>query len=146
MDQKYRVKITNSNINIHDSILFCQDSKCGAIVTFTGTTRDNFMDKQVKTLSYECFEEMALNEMLSICEEANNAFPGCHKIYLEHKLGEVPVKEISVVCTVSSEHREEGFECCKWIMSELKKRVPIWKKEVFIDNSSIWKENKEYFD
>ena len=120
------------------------DEKGGAIVTFDGTTRNNFENKQVLTLSYECYNEMALLEMYKICEESYNLFKGILKIALLHSTNEVPVKKISVICSVSSEHRKEAFLACEYIMEQLKGRVPIWKKEIYSDGDSEWKENKEF--
>ncbi len=109
-----------------------KDRECGAVVLFIGTARDLSDGKEVLYLEYEAYEEMAKKEIEMICEDAKERF-GLRKITVLHKLGRVDPEEISVIVGVSSKHRKEGFEGCKYIMDRIKERVPIWKKEVFKD-------------
>jgi molybdopterin synthase catalytic subunit len=143
---KIKVKITDEELSHDEAVEFCKSDKAGSVLFFLGTTRDNFENKEVVTLSYECYKDMALSELYSLSEEAFNKFPDCLKIYISHRIGEVKIKEVSIVCAVSSVHRVESFECCKWLMDEIKAKVPIWKKEIFNDQSYIWKENKENYN
>ncbi len=122
------------------------DEKGGAIVTFDGITRNNFENKEVITLSYECCKDMAISEMHNICKEVFSNFKGILKVALLHANNEVGVKGLSVICSVTGEHRTEAFQGCEYIMKELKGRVPIWKKEIYSDGDSEWKENKEYLN
>ncbi len=85
---------------------------------------------------------MALSEMKKICENALTN-KGILKVALIHRLGVVPVKEASVICVVSSEHRKEGYSVNEEMMYQLKKSVPIWKKEIYNDGNGQWKENSE---
>jgi len=109
-----------------------KDSGCGAVILFIGTARDLSEGKEVLYLEYEAYEEMAKKEIERICEDAKRKF-GLKKVVVLHKLGRVEPGEIAVIVGVSSEHRKEGFEGCKYIMDRIKERVPIWKKEVFKD-------------
>ena len=137
--------LTTDKLNVHDISEFVKSPKAGAVVSFEGTTRDNFESKHVQELSYECYSEMALSEMNNLCSEALQKFPEIIKVALVHRTDTVPVGEVSVVCSASSAHRADAFKACEYIMMELKARVPIWKKEVYSDQSAEWKENKEQY-
>ncbi len=143
------VELTNNEIDINDIVNKCKDSKSGGICIYIGTTRNFYEDeagkKDVVTLSYEADEELALMEMNNICEEAIDKFGGI-KATLVHRLGEVGVEGVSIVCCLSTKHRKEAFEGCEWMMRDLKKRVPIFKKEIYSSGESTWKENSENFD
>ena len=106
----------------------------GAVVTFLGTTRNNFQGKPVLTLEYEAFEEMALKKMEEIREEIQGEF-SIEDIAISHRIGSVPIGQISLVVAVASPHRKEAFLACHKAVDRVKEIVPIWKKEVFEDGS-----------
>ena len=106
----------------------------GAVVTFLGTTRNNFEGKQVLTLEYEAFEEMALKKMEEIRQELQAEF-SIEDIAICHRIGNVAIGEISLVVAVASPHRKEAFLACHQAVDRVKEIVPIWKKEVFEDGS-----------
>ncbi|XP_005181204.1 molybdopterin synthase catalytic subunit [Musca domestica] len=116
---------------------------CGAISLFVGTTRDNFEDKKVVSLEYEAYEPMAIKEMESICGQLRQNWSDIVNIAIFHRLGLVPVSEASVVIAVSSPHRKTALDAVSMAIEELKKRVPIWKKEKYEGDEGSWKENKE---
>jgi len=88
---------------------------------------------------------MAKKEMASICHEVRQRWPDVRNIAMYHRLGLVPVKEASVVIAISSPHRKSSLEALPFALDELKKSVPVWKKEYYKDalNTSEWKENPE---
>ena len=106
----------------------------GAVVTFLGTTRDNFEGKRVLTLEYEAFEEMALKKLEEIRQELKAEF-NIEDIAISHRIGRVDIGQISLVVAVSSPHRKEAFFACHKAVDRLKETVPIWKKEVYEDGS-----------
>ncbi len=106
----------------------------GAVVTFLGTTRNNFEGKQVLSLEYEAYEEMALKKLGEVREELQAKF-GLEEIAISHRIGTVPIGEISLVVAVASPHRKEAFQACQAAVDRIKEIVPIWKKEVFQDGS-----------
>ena len=112
---------------------------CGAVVLFMGTTRDHHEGRRVVRLAYECYERMALPALERLEREARerHAIEGCVVI---HRLGEVPPSEASVAVVVTAHHRGAAFEACRWLMDELKRSVPIWKKERFADGGDAWVE------
>ena len=106
----------------------------GAVVTFLGTTRNNFQGKRVLTLEYEAFEEMALKKMGEIRKEIQGEF-SIEDIAISHRIGSVPIGQISLVVAVASPQRKEAFLACHKAVDRVKEIVPIWKKEVFEDGS-----------
>ena len=111
----------------------CQDTN-GAVVTFLGTTRNNFEGKRVLHLEYEAYEAMALKKLEEIRHEVMAEF-GIQDVAVAHRIGAVPIGEISLVVAVASPHRQEAFLACHQLVDRLKETVPIWKKEVFADGS-----------
>ena len=106
----------------------------GAVVTFLGTTRDNFDGKRVLTLEYEAFDEMAIKKLAEVRQELLAEF-GLDEIAIGHRTGTVGIGEISLVVAVGSPHRKEGFAACHKAVDRIKEVVPIWKKEVYEDGS-----------
>ncbi|HCP24300.1 MAG TPA: hypothetical protein DIT90_09295 [Dehalococcoidia bacterium] len=106
----------------------------GAVVTFLGTTRDNFEGKQVVTLEYEAFDEMAVKKLEEVRQEMMAEF-GLEQVAISHRVGTVGIGEISLVIAVGSPHRKEAFYACHKAVDRIKEVVPIWKKEVYQDGS-----------
>ncbi|KAK9087902.1 hypothetical protein Syun_030296 [Stephania yunnanensis] len=144
--QKTLIEILQPNTPIDPSkyMGFVHSPKYGAIATFSGTTRDTFEGKSVVELRYEAYEAMAAREVGSICESARSRWD-VGSVAVAHRLGSVGVGEISVFVAVSSVHRGESLDACKYLIDEIKGSVPIWKKEVYGDGE-VWKENREFFE
>lgn len=124
--------ITENSIDIVKAFLEVEKDGCGSVVVFTGMVRGNNKGREVIRLEYEAYKEMAEGEMRRICKEAEEKF-GLKDVVVIHRVGTLYPGDIAVIVIVSSTHRKEGFEGCKFIIDEIKKRVPIWKKEVFVD-------------
>jgi molybdopterin synthase catalytic subunit len=114
---------------------------CGAVVTFAGVVRERSDDdKPVTGLSYEAHAAMAVAEFQRIAQEARERFGPC-EIAVQHRVGDLSIGEIAVGVAVASAHRGEAFDACEYVIDELKRRAPIWKKEHYADGSGDWKEN-----
>lgn len=129
------IEIVNIPIDIQRVLESVRDSAAGAIDVFIGTTRDHADGKKVLALEYEAYESMALRSMTRIAEEAQSRW-NVKKISIVHRIGKVDIGEASIVIAVSSVHRHEAFEACRFIINSIKKTVPLWKKEFFIDGES----------
>jgi molybdopterin synthase catalytic subunit len=105
---------------------------CGATVTLDGYVRRFTKGRETLHLVYEAYESMALKEMRKLAIEASTLFEIGH-VTIVHRLGRLEIGETSVVISVASPHRRAGFEACEWLIKELKRKVPIWKKEVYAD-------------
>jgi MoaE-MoaD fusion protein len=106
--------------------------ECGAVVSLDGFTREWTKGRQTKYLIYEAYDGMAVSEMQRLGVEAHNRFDIAH-IGIVHRTGRLEIGETSVVISVSAPHRKAAFEACEWAIRELKRTVPIWKKEVYED-------------
>ncbi|XP_022995139.1 molybdopterin synthase catalytic subunit [Cucurbita maxima] len=146
LEERNLVEILEENvpIDIVKYIKFVSVPQAGAVSTFSGTTRDNFEGKTVVELRYEAYVPMAIRSLKSICSSARSSW-NLHSIAVAHRLGPVPVGEISVFIAVSAVHRADAMDSCRFVIDELKASVPIWKKEVY-DNGEVWKENSEFMD
>lgn len=110
---------------------------CGAVNLFLGTTRDHHQGRRVLRLEYEAYDRMALAALETLEREARERFQLAH-CAIVHRLGEVPVTEASVAVVTSSAHRAAAFDAARWVMDELKRSVPIWKKEHFEGGDTAW--------
>lgn len=112
--------------------------ECGATVTLDGYAREWTKGKRTLHLMYEAYPSMALREMQRLGRGAHDRFEIAH-IGIVHRTGRLDIGETSVIIAVSAPHRRAAFEACEWAISELKRTVPIWKKEVFEDGE-VWVE------
>lgn len=110
--------------------------ECGATVTLDGYVRKFTKGRETKYLVYEAYESMALKQMKKLIAEAGERFE-IASVGIIHRLGKLEIGETSVVISVGAPHRRAAFEACEWLIKELKRTVPIWKKEVFSDGE-IW--------
>lgn len=110
--------------------------ECGATVTLDGYAREWTKGRKTLFLVYEAYEQMALSEMQRLGRDAHKQFEIAH-IGIVHRTGRIDIGETSVVIAVSAPHRRAAFEACEWAIKELKRTVPIWKKEVY-DDGEEW--------
>ena len=106
--------------------------ECGATVTLDGYAREWTDGRKTLYLVYEAYDAMALAEMQRLGREAHKQFEIAH-VGIVHRTGRLEIGETSVVIAVSAPHRHAAFEACEWLIKELKRTVPIWKKEVYED-------------
>ncbi len=114
----------------------------GAVCVFDGIVRDNTRGRRTLHLDYEAYEEMALTQMQQLSEQAITKF-GVRDVTLVHRLGRLLVGETSVLIVVASAHRGAAFDACRWLIDTLKKQVPIWKKEQFVDGA-VWADGEPF--
>jgi molybdopterin synthase catalytic subunit len=129
-------RVTDKPINLQELVDFVSDPAAGAIATFIGTTRDNNENRKVIALDYEAYREMAEKELARIGAEAAKKWQIC-KIAIVHRIGPVQITQASVIIAVSSGHREAAFAASRFAIEEIKRIVPIWKKEVF-EGGEVW--------
>jgi molybdopterin synthase catalytic subunit len=112
----------------------------GALITFEGVVRNNTKGRATKFLDYECYEEMAVKMMAQIGLEIAAALP-ISRIAMVHRLGRLQIGEASVAIIVTAPHRKPAFEAALEGINRLKRTVPIWKKEYFVDGE-VWVEGE----
>ncbi len=113
------------------------DPDVGAHGWFVGVTRRTTGDRVTDSLAYQAHPPMAIRELEKLAKEAIEKYSLC-RIVIVHRLGEVPVGEASVVVGCSSGHRPQTFQALAWIMDTLKREVPIWKQETYVDGTTEW--------
>ena len=137
VSEQAMAELTQARIDVAPLLAAAARPECGAVNLFLGTTRDHHEGRRVLRLEYEAHEGMALAALRALEDEARERFGLAH-VAVVHRLGNVPVAEASVAVVVSTPHRAPAFEASRWIMDELKRRVPIWKKEHFADGGAEW--------
>lgn len=110
----------------------------GSLVTFDGRVRNHAHGKRVTSLFYEAFERMARRQMQKIRSQAMERWP-IEELVIVHRVGHLQVGETAIFIAVSSAHRKEGFEACRFVIDTIKAKVPIWKKE-FYEDGEVWVE------
>jgi molybdopterin synthase catalytic subunit len=113
---------------------------CGATVTLDGYVRQFTKGKETLYLVYEAYEPMALREIEKLILKACEQFE-ISNVGVVHRLGRLEIGETSVVISVAAPHRRAAFEACEWFIKELKRTVPIWKKEFYADGE-VWVEGE----
>jgi MoaE-MoaD fusion protein len=114
----------------------------GAAVIFEGVVRNQSRGRKTLYLDYEAYEEMALQQLESLAEQALKQFK-VRDVALVHRLGRLEIGETSVLIGVASAHRAGAFDACRWLIDTLKRTVPIWKKEYFEDGA-VWADGEPF--
>src|SRR5687767_6205684 len=109
----------------------------GATILFVGTVREINQGQPVTGIEYAAYESMAVRELNAIAAEAESRF-GTSDIIVEHRIGRLGLGEASVVIAVAHPHRADAYEASRFIIEELKRRVPIWKREEYVDGTREW--------
>jgi molybdopterin synthase catalytic subunit len=133
-------ELTTEPIDVGEVARRVVPRRCGATVTLDGYAREWTKGKQTLYLVYEAYAPMALAELRRLGAEAHARF-GIEHIGVVHRTGRTEIGETSVVISVSAPHRRAAFEACEWAIHELKRTVPIWKKE-FFEDGSVWVEGE----
>src|SRR3979490_471276 len=137
-----RVEITDAVIPAAEIVAGIKAGSDGAVCVFDGIVRDNSRGRKTLHLDYEAYREMALEQMRALAGEAVVKF-GVRDVTLVHRLGRLLVGETSVLVVVASAHRGAAFDACRWLIDTLKKTVPIWKKEQFVDGA-VWADGEAF--
>lgn len=114
-------------------------SGVGGITTFIGTVRDLSDGRAVDGIEYEAYVEMAARELASIAAQASEQHAGV-SIAAEHRTGVLSVGDVAVVVAAGHAHRAPAFDACRFAIEEIKRRLPIWKREQYTDGSRAWVE------
>ncbi len=131
-----KVRLTKEPFDLNEALNYLLVPEAGAYVFFLGKVRNRSHGRSVKRLVYEAYPEMAEAEMERIREEALRRFPIIDML-IWHRHGELDVGEDTILIIASAGHRKEAFEACSWAIDEVKKRVPVWKREV-TDEGTFW--------
>jgi len=126
--------LTRHRIDVADLLAAVQSAERGGTCVFLGTVRN---DDDVTGIEYSAYDDMALAEIERILAEARDRWPES-RVILQHRLGLIPVGEASIAIAAAAPHRDAAFAACRYVIEEVKKRLPIWKKELRGDGSATW--------
>ena len=131
-------ELTSEPISIDSIARRVVPPECGATVTLDGYVRKFTKGRETLHLVYEAYEAMAIKEMEKLIDRAKSDFE-ISNVGIVHRLGKLEIGETSVAISVAAPHRKAAFAACEWLIRELKRTVPIWKKEVYADGE-VWVE------
>jgi adenylyltransferase/sulfurtransferase len=129
--------LTKEKIGRDSLITGLHDKKAGALVTFEGWVRDHNEGKKVTSLEYQVYEELALKEGQKILDEAKKKF-NLHHIACTHRFGHLSLEDIAVWVGATASHRDDAFRATRFVIDEIKLRLPVWKKEHYADEKAKW--------
>ncbi|MBT5901962.1 MAG: molybdenum cofactor biosynthesis protein MoaE [Opitutaceae bacterium] len=130
-------KITSKTIAVSELANTLQHERAGACATFEGWVRNHNEGQAVASLEYEAYAELAETEGNRILDEAREKFD-LLAAEAVHRVGHLQIGDMAVWVGVASAHRGPAFDACRFIIDELKARVPIWKKEHYVAGESTW--------
>jgi molybdopterin synthase catalytic subunit len=137
--QKDWIELTPEPLDVGKVVAFVTAPEAGGIAVFLGTTRAEKSEKgqALIALDYDAYGEMARKQMGELGARVRGKWP-VERVAILHRTGRVNVGEPSVIIGVSTGHRSEAFEACRWVIDTLKAEVAIWKKEMWGDGSGRW--------
>jgi len=135
------IRVTPDVLQTDEAIASVASAGAGAINVFLGVVRNNNLGRTVSYLEYDAYPAMAEKVMRELAEEARARF-GLEAAAVVHRTGRLEIGEASLLVAVSCGHRAESFEATHWLVNEIKKKVPVWKKEVWEDGEE-WIEGPE---
>lgn len=140
MSAPHWIHIESEIPTLQQAVDFVGRESCGAINTFCGQTRNHEKGRQVTTLHYDCYPEMAESVTEELLQQIRSEFE-IESIALFHKIGEVPIGDTSIIIATSAPHRRQAILGTLELLDRFKKEVPIWKKEFFTEGPE-WKEEQ----
>ena len=129
----------DKKLSINDAEKFIASVEFGASILFTGTVRNQNNNKSVIGITYDSHDELVIKSFEEIYKEANEKLNIQDKaVFIEHAKGYLNLGEMSIIIAVACKHRDQAYILSRFIIEEIKKRSPIWKKEHYTDNQSDW--------
>jgi molybdopterin synthase catalytic subunit len=125
-------------INVSAIVAAMDRPSVGALVSFEGRVRDHHDGHRVTKLVYQAYADLATSEGSRVLEEANRRF-SITSIQCQHRIGELDISEIAILVAVSAAHRDAAFNACRYVIDEMKMRLPIWKLEFYGDAAAQWR-------
>ena len=133
------IDIKENKIKTSEAEVFIKSSSYGASIIFNGTVRNINEDKEVVGMTYDTHDELVLKSFEEIYNEATEKLKITSKsVFIEHIKGYVGLGETSIIIAVACRHRDQAYALSRYIIEEIKKRSPIWKKEHYKNEQSEW--------
>mgnify|MGYP003314133144 FL=1 len=133
------IDIKEKKISLKEAEEFISSSDYGASIYFTGTVRNQNNNKSVIGITYDSHDALVLKSFKEIYEETDQKLNIQNKaVFIEHAKGYLNLGEISIIIAIACKHRDQAYLLSRYVIEEIKKRSPIWKKEHYTDNQSDW--------
>ena len=133
------IDVKEKKLTLSEAEKFISSSDFGASIYFTGTVRNQNNNKNVIGITYDSHDELVLKSFKEIYNEADEKLKIKDKsVFIEHAKGYLNLEEISIIIAVACKHRDQAYVLSRYIIEEIKKKTPIWKKEHYADNQSEW--------
>ncbi len=129
--------LTREPLSEHALLAQVMTAACGGTCLFLGTVRNGPEEDGVRAIEYSAYEEMVESEFGRLLGDARGRWPQA-RIAVRHRLGEIPAGEASIAIAVAAPHRAEAFDACRFVIEEVKRRIPVWKKELRLDGTAVW--------
>ena len=133
------IDVKEKKLTLSEAEKFISSSDFGASIYFTGTVRNQNNNKNVIGITYDSHDELVLKSFKEIYNQADEKLKIKDKsVFIEHAKGYLNLEEISIIIAVACKHRDQAYVLSRYIIEEIKKKTPIWKKEHYADNQSEW--------
>jgi len=129
--------VTRDRLSVERLLAEVSAPERGGTCVFLGTVRNGSEEPGVTAIEYSAYEEMVEAEFGRLLADAGRRWPEA-RIAVRHRLGVIPSGEASIAIAAAAPHRAEAFEACRFVIEEVKRRIPVWKKELRIDGSETW--------
>jgi molybdopterin synthase catalytic subunit len=135
------IRITLDDFSVDDVLSRLRTDDMGALVSFVGVVRNESEGREVDSIDIECYQDMTLGQLEAIREEALERFK-VEEVTVIHRVGSLKVSDNIMMIAVGAAHRVEAFDACRYVLEQIKRRVPIWKKEV-TPEGDFWVDGEE---
>ncbi|MEB3366680.1 molybdenum cofactor biosynthesis protein MoaE [Saccharopolyspora mangrovi] len=133
----FRADVVDTPLSVEELAKLVERDAAGAIVTFGGVVRDHDDQRSVQELEY-IGHPTATTVIAEVADEIAARFDGVHALAVSHRIGLLSIGDVALACAVAAEHREQAFTACSELVDEVKRRLPIWKRQVFADKTEEW--------
>jgi molybdopterin synthase catalytic subunit len=132
------VSLTNDKLDAQKALDTCHADGCGAEILFLGTVRNKNEGRSVRAVNYDGHVTLGEKVLREICFEAQKKWGEDLNILAEHRLGFLNVGEVSLIIHVTSPHRDAAYMSSRYIIEEIKLRLPVWKEEIYVEGEKSW--------
>jgi molybdenum cofactor synthesis domain-containing protein len=132
-----RAEVTESPLSVDELARLVEHHAAGAVVTFSGVVRDHDGGRSVRELEYEGHPHAGA-VIIEVAQTVAKDADGVRAIAVAHRIGLLAIGDVALACAVSADHRQEAFRACSVLVDEVKRQLPVWKRQVFADGTEQW--------
>ncbi|TQM81442.1 molybdopterin synthase subunit MoaE [Saccharothrix saharensis] len=137
MTEVLRATVSDQPLSVNEHAKLVEHAAAGAVVTFAGVVRDHDHGRSVRELEY-VGHPTAAAVVAEVVADVVGRFEGVRAVAVSHRVGPLAIGDVALACAVSAEHRGEAFAVCSELVDEVKRRLPVWKRQVFTDGTDEW--------